>query len=63
MQTKTPVALYTKVRTRCTAPALFSPLPHIGFLNTANSRVTESGVPRGSSKTARSDLLDKERAY
>lgn len=43
MQTKTPVAPYTKVRTRHTAPPLPSPLPHTGFPNTANSRVTETG--------------------
>lgn len=59
---QTPVAPSTKVRTRHMSPPLPSPLPHLGFPNTANSRVTESRMPRGSSKTARCDLLDKERA-
>lgn len=52
-----------KSKNKTNVPSTFPPpLPHLGFPNTVNSRVTESRMPRRSSKTASCDLLDKERA-
>lgn len=62
MQTKTPVALYMEVRTRPHSPfPSLSPPPRV-FSQTRQILGLQRLVAKTSGKTARSDLLDKERA-
>lgn len=71
MQTKTPVALSMKVGTRhthahhhppTTRPSKPLPLPHVDFRTWQILGLQGQDVAQGSSKTASSELLDKEGA-